>query len=136
MYCSLRLVRKLASSTHAGPNLFARAIFFAKINLFLVVASVLTTSLFYISLIVAASVFVGEDNTDETKRRAAFVFISWLMDSLFNDACVLFVGFGPISDSLTTIREATAPDVIGAPALHFNEPEDQEFQNRSPRASI
>ena len=34
------------------------------------------------------------------------IYMTWLLDSLFNDMCVLFVGFSPIEDSLDTVAAA------------------------------
>ena len=31
------------------------------------------------------------------------MYNTWLLDSLFNDACVLFVGFSPIEEALQTV---------------------------------
>jgi len=43
----------------------------------------------------------------------ALTYISWLLDSLFNDVCVVFVGFGPIAAALQTVGAAAIPDVPG-----------------------
>eukprot|EP00746_Dinoflagellata_sp_MGD_P151663 gnl/MRDRNA2_/MRDRNA2_83178_c0_seq4.p1 gnl/MRDRNA2_/MRDRNA2_83178_c0~~gnl/MRDRNA2_/MRDRNA2_83178_c0_seq4.p1 ORF type:complete len:566 (-),score=52.44 gnl/MRDRNA2_/MRDRNA2_83178_c0_seq4:367-2064(-) len=88
------------------PNALDRAIFFAKVNLFLVVASVATTSLFYFSFIAMTAVLMGGFEFEEIQRRVAFLFTAWLLDSLFNDACVVFVGFGATADALTIIGQA------------------------------
>lgn len=107
------------------PSALDRAIFFAKVNLFLVMASVATTSLFYFAFILMTAVIMGDTDYKEVQRRMAFLFIAWLLDSLFNDACVVFVGFGPTSEALTTIGEAAAADIIGAPTVHMGAPAHQ-----------
>eukprot|EP00746_Dinoflagellata_sp_MGD_P151661 gnl/MRDRNA2_/MRDRNA2_83178_c0_seq2.p1 gnl/MRDRNA2_/MRDRNA2_83178_c0~~gnl/MRDRNA2_/MRDRNA2_83178_c0_seq2.p1 ORF type:complete len:188 (-),score=20.87 gnl/MRDRNA2_/MRDRNA2_83178_c0_seq2:367-930(-) len=93
-----------------GPNALGREVLLAKVNLVLVMASVVTTSLFYFSFIVMMITLMGDFSRgnfrEELNRRMAFFFISWLLDSLFNDACVVFVGFGATADALTIIGQA------------------------------
>jgi hypothetical protein len=86
-----------------------RAVFFGKLNMALVVASVSTTTLFYASLIrfslfssyhVASMLPAAPGHFDVMFRS---IYGTWLLDSLFNDACVLFVGFSPLEDALQTL---------------------------------
>merc|ERR1711924_80063 len=96
------------------PDVLARAVFFAKMNLVLVVMSVTTTTLFYLSFMVITVTLVQAISEDEFYSRFGLLFISWLLDSLFNDFCVVFVGFGPTANALATVGEATKAETIGA----------------------
>lgn len=118
MQSGLQKVKGAAPAiAQANPQLgvqessLAQAVFFAKVNLWLVVMSVSTTSLFYFSsitlLISAAQEGLGEGHF-------GFLYISWLLDSLFNDVCVMFVGFGPTAKALDVVASAASADVIGA----------------------
>ena len=42
-------------------------------------------------------------------------YTAWLLDSLFNDICVVFVGFGPTENVLMAIKAAAGAEAIGAP---------------------
>jgi hypothetical protein len=95
----------------AGPRFssnLARALFFGKLNLVLVIASVSTTTLFYFALIrlsLFSSFHVvccppGPGRLDD---QFGFVYGTWLLDSLFNDMCVLFVGFSSTEKALQTV---------------------------------
>merc|ERR1719356_90837 len=91
-----------------------RAVFFARINLILVGLSVTTTTVFYLAFTLMTFSWVAETHEADVERRFAFLFIAWLFDSIFNDVCVTFVGFGPTSNALTTVGEAAKADIIGA----------------------
>merc|ERR1711953_496221 len=92
-----------------------RAVFFARLNLVLVVLSVTTTTVFYLAFVFMTFAWVVDTSEAEVERRFAFLFVAWLFDSIFNDVCVTFVGFGPTSNALTTVGETAKADVIGAP---------------------
>lgn len=107
-----------------------RVIFFARADLVLVVLSMATTSLFYVSLLnflLIAARGRSELEGGDHSGALSLVYLSMLLDSIFNDACVVFVGFGPIESALRAVgamasEEATAnsslhdaaPDVVGA----------------------
>ena len=60
------------------------------------------------------------------------VYLTWLLDSIFNDVCVLFVGFSPIEDALDTVaaaRELGASSALGI----FSEMEDTENEQNAGR---
>merc|ERR1719277_1127577 len=59
-------------------------------------------------------VWVVDTDDNEIERRLAYLFIAWLLDSVFNDVCVAFVGFGPTSNALQTVGNAAKADIIGA----------------------
>merc|ERR1719401_2160068 len=102
-----------------------RAVFFARINLLLVVCSVTTTTVFYLAFVFMTFAWVVATDETEVERRYAFLFIAWLLDSVFNDICVTFVGFGPTSNALATVGEAAKADIIGAATSHNTHiPED------------
>ena len=42
----------------------------------------------------------------------AFFYGSWLLDSLFNDACVVFVGLGPADEAFTAIGQAGRAEAV------------------------
>eukprot|EP00746_Dinoflagellata_sp_MGD_P058506 gnl/MRDRNA2_/MRDRNA2_25040_c0_seq1.p1 gnl/MRDRNA2_/MRDRNA2_25040_c0~~gnl/MRDRNA2_/MRDRNA2_25040_c0_seq1.p1 ORF type:complete len:347 (+),score=39.17 gnl/MRDRNA2_/MRDRNA2_25040_c0_seq1:79-1041(+) len=105
-----------------------RAVFFAKVNLLLVVASVVTSSLFYLTLITFAATSIVSVSREERLRRVAIFFVMWVLDSLFNDACVVFVGFGPTSNALNNIKEAVTADIVGAPTSEISTQEHQVVQ--------
>jgi hypothetical protein len=92
-----------------------RAIFFARINVILVCLSVTTTTVFYLAFTIFTFAWVVDTNGADVERRYAFLFVAWLFDSIFNDVCVIFVGFGPTSNALATVGEAATADIIGVP---------------------
>jgi len=95
-------------------NSLDRAVFFARLNLLLVFLSVTTTTLFYVAFISMVFCWVVDTSTSEIEKRYAFLFVAWLLDSVFNDLCVIFVGFGPTSNALATVGQAAKADIIGA----------------------
>jgi len=132
MHAGLQRVRRLmlvspvrlcdtGESLRTGDG-HARALAFTKINLALVILSVSTTSMYYFA---AAMVLVSTFNVGIAEQQHAllnFLWLAWLLDSLFNNLCVVFVGFGPTEEVLTAvgrIAEATAgaaaPLLIGMP---------------------
>ena len=106
-------IRQIDAAFHAGAEQLsfaiglARDIYLAKVNLCLVGVSMVTTTLFYLALVanICAGAFEGSENMD----LVGLVYITWLLDSLFNVVCVLLVGFGPIHRSLGVVgAEVTA----------------------------
>jgi len=91
----------------------ARAIFLTKLNLVLVALSVSTTSFFYLALVGNIVASSGQSENNLTPRSVALSYISWLLDSMFNDVCVVFIGFGPTASALRTVGTAANPDVPG-----------------------
>ena len=77
----------------------ARVIVFARLNLVLVCLSVTTSTLFYLTI--AAVALFGDFERQSIEKTVCF--IAWLADSLFNDVCITYVGFGPTEDVLTAI---------------------------------
>merc|ERR1712151_1355514 len=73
------------------------------------------TTVFYLAFTLMTFAWVVNTQEADVERRYAFLFIAWLFDSIFNDVCVTFVGFGPTSNALTTVGETAKADVIGAP---------------------
>jgi hypothetical protein len=87
-----------------------RALFFGKLNLVLVIASVSTTTLFYsalirLSLFCSFHVVCCPPAPGRLDNQFALVYGTWLLDTLFNDACVLFVGFSSTESALQTVAE-------------------------------
>ena len=70
----------------------------------IIVISMLTTSLFYASML---GNLVGRVLTIDPAPLLPAVYFSWLLDSLFNDVCVVTIGFGPIAGALAAIGPTT-----------------------------
>eukprot|EP00747_Dinoflagellata_sp_TGD_P215235 gnl/TRDRNA2_/TRDRNA2_87952_c0_seq1.p1 gnl/TRDRNA2_/TRDRNA2_87952_c0~~gnl/TRDRNA2_/TRDRNA2_87952_c0_seq1.p1 ORF type:complete len:462 (-),score=67.39 gnl/TRDRNA2_/TRDRNA2_87952_c0_seq1:21-1385(-) len=98
------------------PGRVAHVFLLAKINLMLVVMSVTTTTIYYVSFVTITISITQEVDKDVYYARVGFLFMAWLLDSLFNDACVTFVGFGPTADALATVGAVLGADIIGAPS--------------------
>jgi len=77
----------------------------ARLNTVLILASMITTSLFYASML--ANLICRLLDTHMATSLSIF-YACWLLDSLSNDVCVIFVGFGPIAESLTVIASPTS----------------------------
>merc|ERR1712070_1073321 len=82
--------------------------------------SVTTTTLFYLTSFGAmVLVLLDADNPlykeEQLMKASSAVFIAWLLDTIFNDLCILFVGFGPTTDALTAVANVASVDIIGVP---------------------
>ena len=96
----------------------ARAMWFARLNLWLVALSVATTTLFYVAFVLLMLLPLQADSitANDLEVRSRLFFLSWLFDSLFNDVCILFVSFGPMADALGALGAAVGAEIVGKSA--------------------
>eukprot|EP00930_Biecheleria_cincta_P016633 TRINITY_DN13448_c1_g1_i4.p1 TRINITY_DN13448_c1_g1~~TRINITY_DN13448_c1_g1_i4.p1 ORF type:complete len:380 (-),score=40.67 TRINITY_DN13448_c1_g1_i4:103-1242(-) len=100
------------ATTSSVSQTMRNARFAAKMEIAIVVVSVFTTTCFY----VAASVMVACDSFGSpSKLVTGFILAAWTLDSLSNDSCAIFLGFGSTSIPLKIVSRAGSADVIGQP---------------------
>eukprot|EP00930_Biecheleria_cincta_P016632 TRINITY_DN13448_c1_g1_i2.p1 TRINITY_DN13448_c1_g1~~TRINITY_DN13448_c1_g1_i2.p1 ORF type:complete len:543 (-),score=49.50 TRINITY_DN13448_c1_g1_i2:103-1731(-) len=114
-YYALQQEHRLDSApatTSSVSQTMRHARFVAKTDLVAVVGSQFTTTCFY----VAAIVMVGYDAFGQpSKLVTGFLLALRTVDSIFNDACAMFLGFSSTSIALRIVGRAGSAEVIGIP---------------------
>ena len=108
----------------ANSELTSRIRSLLKVHLVLVILSMVTTSLFYVSLAIV-TLESNVYNVADIEVYAILAMIAWLLDSISNDCCVVYICLGPtIEVPSANVDSAVVADTVGA--------QDDTFSSAAP----